>query len=204
VTFLDRSGLAILDRMATQTPWLRRALISAAFVVAACTPSSAPPTSASPTESEAAGVSNLPSGCEPIELRSPAGEPVNLNGIWIQDDQEGRFPSKWWIQTLGDCIWGTGIFDDYTEDPLVSHPMAVQGLQGRVGNDFVIDSTIVLLGPRPTLAIVQTLAEVRIIIDFDPAGEITLREDRILGVQGPRCPEPQTLCPQPLLLRRSG
>jgi hypothetical protein len=190
--------------MATQTPWLRRALISAAFVVAACTPTSAPPTSASPTESEAAEVSNLPSGCEPIDLRSPAGVAVDLNGIWIQDDKEGRQPSKWWIQTLGDCIWGAGIFDDYTEDPLVAHPMAVQGLQGRVGNDFVIDSTIVLLGPRPTMALPETLAEVRLLIEFDPEGQVTLREDRIPGVQGPRCPDPLVVCPQPLLLRRSG
>jgi hypothetical protein len=194
--------LAILDRMASQTPWLR-ALIGAACVVAGCTPSAAPQTSVPPSETPAE-VSNLPPGCEPIELRSPAGEPVNLNGIWIQDDNEGRFPSKWWIQTLGDCIWGAGIFDDYTEDPLVAHPMAVQGLQGRVGNDFVIDSTIVLLGPRPTMALPQTLAEVRLLIEFDPAGQVTLREDRIPGVQGPRCPDPLVVCPQPLLLRRSG
>ena len=189
--------------MSVRMPWLL-ALIGAAGVVAACTPTPAPATSASPTESPAAEAGNLPPGCEPIDLLSPAGEPVNLNGIWIQDDNEGRFPSKWWIQTLGDCIWGTGIFDDYNEDPLVSHPMAVQGLQGRVGNDFVIDSTIVLLGPRPTMALVQTLAEVRLLIEFDPAGQVTLREDRIPGVQGPRCPEPLAVCPQPLLLRRSG
>jgi hypothetical protein len=193
----------MLDRMATQTPWLRRALISAAFVVAACTPSSAPPTSASPTESEAAEVSNLPPGCEPIDLRSPAGEDVDLNGIWIQDDIEGRQPSKWWIQTLGDCIWGTGIFDDYTEDPFAAISFSVQGLQGRVGNDFVIDSTIVLLGPRPAFALPQPLAEVRLLIEFDPAGQVTLREDRIPGVEGPRCPAPLGVCPAPLFLRPS-
>ena len=191
------------SQVAPQTAWLR-SFVGAACLVAACTPTPAPATSVPPTESPAAAVGNLPPGCEPIELRSPAGEPVNLNGIWIQDDKEGRFPSKWWIQTLGDCIWGTGIFDDYTEDPLVAHPMAVQGLQGRVGNDFVIDSTIVLLGPRPTMALPQTLAEVQLLIEFDSAGEITLREDRIPGVQGPRCPDPISLCPAPLLLRRRG
>jgi hypothetical protein len=154
-----------------------------------------------PTESPAAAVGNLPPGCEPIDLRSSAGEPVDFNGIWIQDEEEGRRPAKWWIRTLGDCIWGTGIFDDYTEDEFFARPDSVQGLQGRVGNDFVIDSTIVLLGPRPTMALPQTLAEVRLLIEFDPAGQVTLREDRIPGVQGPRCPEPLTVCPQPLLLR---
>jgi hypothetical protein len=193
----------MLDRMATQTPWLRRALISAAFVVAACTPSSAPPTSASPAESEAAGVSNLPSGCEPIDLRSPAGEAVDLNGIWIQDDKEGRLPSKWWIRTLGDCVWGSGIYDTYSEDEFSAVSFSVQGLQGRVGNDFVIDSTIVLLGPHPSFALPQIFAEVRLLIEFDPAGEITLREDRTPGVQGPRCPDPLVICPAPLFLRPS-
>lgn len=179
------------------------ALVGSACLLAACTPASGPPTSVVPTESPAAAVSNLPTGCEPINLLSPAGEPVDLNGIWIQDDKEGRLPSKWWIQTLGDCIWGTGILDDYTEDPLFALSFSVQGLQGRVGNDFVIDSTIVLLGPRPTMALPQTLAEVRLLIEFDPAGQVTLREDRIPGVQGPRCPEPLAVCPQPLLLRPS-
>lgn len=188
--------------MAARTPWLR-ALIGAACLVAACTPTPAPPASAPPTESPAAAVSNLPTGCEPIDLRSPAGEPVDLNGIWIQDDQESRQPSKWWIRTLGDCIWGTGIYDDYTEDPLFALSFSVQGLQGRVGNDFVIDSTIVHLGPHPALALPQYLAEVRLLIEFDASGEITLREDRIPGVEGPRCPLSFNLCPAPLVLRPS-
>jgi hypothetical protein len=75
---------------------------------------------------------------------------------------------------------------------------------GRVGNDFVIDSTIVLLGPHPTFVSLQYLAEVQLRIEFDSAGEITLREDRIPGIQGPRCPNPLGVCPQPLHLRRSG
>jgi len=190
--------------MATRTPWLRRALVGVACLVAACTPSSAPSSSVLPTGSPAAEVGNLPPACEPINLRSPAGEPVDLNGIWIQDDREGRQAAKWWIRTLGDCIWGTGIYDDYTEDPLFALSFSVQGIQGRVGNNFVIDSTIILLGPHPTFVRPQYLAEVQLLIEFDAAGEITLREDRIPGVQGPRCPEPLVVCPAPLLLRPEG
>jgi hypothetical protein len=190
--------------MATRTPWLR-ALIGAVCLVAACTPTPAPSTSVPPTESPAAAVGNLPPGCEPIDLRSPAGEAVDLNGIWIQDEEGGRQPAKWWIRTQGDCIWGTGIFDDYTEDEFLARPDSVQGLLGRVGNDFVIDSTIALLGPHPSFAVMQLLAEVRLLIEFDPAGEITLREDRVPGVQGPRCPGGSVggYCPAPLLLRPS-
>lgn len=185
--------------MSVRRPWLW-VLLGAACVIAACTPTPAPATSVPPTESPTA-VGNLPLGCEPINLRSPAGETVDLNGIWIQDDKEGRRPSKWWIRTLGDCIWGTGIFDDYTEDEFALS-FSVQGLQGRVGNDFAIDSTIVLLGPHPPSVGPEYLAEVRLLIDFDSAGEIILREDRIPGVQGPRCPEPLGVCPAPLVLRQ--
>jgi len=193
----------MLDRMATQTLWLR-ALIGAACLVAACTPTPAPATSVPPTASPAAAVSYLPPGCEPIDLRSPAGEAVDLNGIWIQDEKGGGRPAKWWIRTLGDCIWGTGIFDDYTEDEFSARADSVQGLQGRVGNDFVIDSTIVLLGPYPTWAVLQLLAEVRLLIEFDADGQIILREDRVPGVEGPRCPDAVSYCPEPLVLRRSG
>ena len=189
--------------MSVRRPWLQ-ALLGAACVIAACTPTPAPPTPVPPTGSPAAEAGNLPPGCEPINLRSPAGEPVDLNGIWIQDEKGGGRPAKWWIRTFGDCIWGTGIFDDYTEEDFFARADSVQGLQGRVGNDFVIDSTIFLLGPYPTFAVPQLLAEVRLLIEFDPAGQVTLREDRIPGVQGPRCPEPLAVCPQPLLLRRSG
>jgi hypothetical protein len=197
------SGLAILDRMAAQTPWLRRALIATACVVAGCAPSAAPPTSVPPTEIPAE-VGNLPSGCDPIDLRSPDGQAVDLNGTWIQGGEGGRTAATWWIRTVGDCIWGTGIFDDYTEGRGVDQPDSVQGLQGRMGDDFVIDSTIVFLGPHPGRAILQYRAEVRIILDFDDDGQIILREDREPGVAGPRCPDPVNYCPPPLVLRRSG
>ncbi len=188
--------------MSVRRPWLR-ALLGAACVIAACTPTPAPATSVPATESPAAEVGNLPTGCEPIDLRSPAGEPVDLNGIWVQDDKEGRRPSKWWIRTLGDCIWGTGIFDEYTEVVIAADPGHVQTFHGTVANDFTIDSDIVLVGPRFVYLELPIFAEVRLLIEFDPAGEIILREDRIPGVQGPRCLDPLSFCPAPLLLRPS-
>jgi hypothetical protein len=143
-----------------------------------------------------AEVSNLPPGCDPIDLRSTTGEPVELTGIWIQDQEGGRQPSEWWIRTLGDCIWGTGLDE-------ASRPDSVQALQGRVGNDFVIEGTIVLLGIDPSQGL-QYHADVRIQIDIDADGGITLREDRLPGLQGPRCPDPVGYCPLPLLLRPAG
>jgi len=189
----------MLDRMTARTAWLL-AQVGVACLVAACTPSSAPSSSVPPTESPAAEAGNLPPGCEPINLRSPAGEAVDLTGVWIQDEEEGRQPARWWIRALGDCIWGTGTYDVYTEDV---HADSVQVLQGRVGNDFVIEGTIVLLGPHLSFATPEYFSEVRLLIEFDQASEITLREDRIPGVEGPRCPDPFLYCPAPLLLRPS-
>jgi hypothetical protein len=188
--------------MSAQAPWLRRALIATACVVAGCTPSAAPQTSVPPTETPAE-VGNLPSGCEPIDLRSTTGEAVELTGIWIQDETEGRLPVTWWIRTLGDCVWGTGVYDEYTDDEFLARAESVQVLQGRVGNDFVIEGTIVLLGPHPAFAVLRYLAEVRLLIEFDADGQVILREDRIPGVQGPRCPDPVGYCPAPLHLRPS-
>ena len=150
-------------------------------------------------------VGNVPSGCEPIDLRSPAGQTVDLNGIWIQDEKEGRRPAKWWIQTFGDCIWGSGTYDDYTEVEFLARADSVQVLQGRIGNDFVIEGTIVLLGPsHAQIVVLQRHAEVRLLIEFDDDGQIMLREDRVPGVRGPRCPNPDGYCPLPLLLRPAG
>ena len=185
--------------MVAPTAW-RRALLGVACLIAACTPTSAPSSSVPPTESPAAEPGNLPPGCEPINLRSPAGEAVDLTGVWIQDEEEGRQPARWWIRALGDCIWGTGTYDVYTEDV---HADSVQVLQDRLGNDFVIEGTIVLLGPHLSFATPEYFSEVRLLIEFDQASEITLREDRIPGVEGPRCPDPFLYCPAPLLLRPS-
>jgi len=186
--------------MSVRRLWLQ-ALLGAACVVAACTPTAAPSSTVPQTESPAAEVGNLPPGCDPIDLRSPDGQAVDLNGTWIHGGEGGGTPATWWIRTVGDCIWGTGIFDDYTEGGPGDQPDSVQGLQGRMGDDFVIDSTIVFLGPD---AVLLYPAEVRIIIDFDDDGQIILREDREPGVEGPRCPDAANYCPPPLVLRRKG
>ena len=128
---------------------------------------------------------------------------MDLNGAWIQSDEGGALPATWWILSMGDCIWGTGILDGFTEDEFLPRSDSVQSLQGTVGNDFVIDGTIVLLGPRPDFVVPQSFAEVRIIIDFDDDGQIILREERVPGVQGPRCRDPILFCPAPLVLRPS-
>jgi hypothetical protein len=78
----------------------------------------------------------------------------------------------------------------------------VQSLNGRIGSDFVITGDIVWLAPRPIGAPGNPAryAPLRMLIEFDDAGEFVLREDRQPGVVGPRCPAPGGYCPDPLVL----
>jgi hypothetical protein len=178
-------------------------------VMTGCTPAPSSPASSAagteaPSPSAAAAVE-----CPPIELRMPDGSLIDLSGIWIQDADSSALQMKWWIRSLGDCFWASGIADIYTDDEFLSRVDSVQAMRGTVRDDFTVDGTIVLLGPHPPFASPPYSSDVRLLIDFDqgeeaPPGdrEIMLRELREPGVQGPRCPDPVVYCPAPLLLRR--
>jgi len=179
-----------------------RLMVGLALVGSGCTSSTTPTTTPQPSESRAPPVGGLPPGCGPIDLRTPSGERVDLDGTWIEVDTPGATPATWWIRTLGDCVWGVGKVDEFPENP---GPDTVQHLRGKVRTDFVIEGEIVLVGPAVATAIAATAyARVELIIEFDEAGLINLREDREHGVQGPRCPNPPFDCPRPVVLRRSG
>lgn len=97
---------------------------------------------------------------------------------------------------MGDCVWGAGKVE---ETPTVAkRPDYVQQLQGRIGTDFVIAGEIVLLGPTGIYGSAPIYSTVQLVIEFDN-GEVLVREDRVAGVEGPRC----TLgyCLSPLVLR---
>ena len=181
-----------------------RPMVAALILLGACTPSISPSPSvqpsASPTET---AVNGLPPGCEPIELRGPNGERIELDGEWVEVVEAGE-PMTWWIRTQGDCVWGNGQVEDVeTQDPFFRQPGQVQSLSGVIGSDFMITGEILFLGPLPA-ALTRSLtpySPLRMLIAFDDAGEITLREDREPMVRGPRCPDPVSYCPAPLVLR---
>jgi hypothetical protein len=110
----------------------------------------------------------------------------------------------WWIQTAGDCVWGAGQVEDVPPPEAVSASVDdVQSLNGRIGSDFVITGDIIWLAPLPISSPGNPAryAALRMLIEFDDAGGIVLREDRQPGVEGPRCPDPGGYCPNPLVLR---
>jgi hypothetical protein len=145
-------------------------------------------------------VGNLPAGCEPIVLRSPSGERVDLDGIWVQDAVGNAKAMKWWLWSFGDCLWGAGMNESYSEEGIGGTADQVQAFRGTIRDDFSIEAEMVLLGPHPAFENPIREAEVRILISIDEDGGITLLEDREPGVTGPRCLH-SSFCPAPLLLR---
>jgi hypothetical protein len=126
---------------------------------------------------------------------------VALDGTWTQEVTEGSPPVTWWIRTVGDCVWGVGKTEDFATDPFADTPDSVQNLRGHIRTDFVIEGDVAHLGPSVFFVGEPVYAPVRILIEFDDAGEIVLREDRAYGVQGPRCDDPGGYCLRPLVLR---
>jgi hypothetical protein len=182
-------------------------LVSAVLVVGACTSSVEPSESEAPSAAPSASFApagNLPPGCEPIDLRGPAGERVDLNGIWSEGGSTAQ-PMTWWIRTEGNCIWGAGQVEDVAPPGSVSAAVhQVQSLSGLIGADLAITGEIILLGSLSVGAPGDPprYSPLRMEIKVDETGNITLHEDRQPGVTGPRCPAPGGYCPAPLVLHR--
>jgi hypothetical protein len=75
-------------------------------------------------------------------------------------------------------------------------------MRGTIGNDFTIAGTAILLAPHDCVCLPQRFADVTFDIVVNDAGGITLEEDREAGVAGPRCVDPSSYCPPPLVLRQ--
>jgi hypothetical protein len=183
----------------------RLALILAgvSIVLAGCSPSGQSPTSAVESQTAAAsgaGAVGLPEGCQPITLLDPAGTPIQLDGFWLEDaPTDGASHMEWWIRVLGDCVWGSGSVSAIEIPPMQLGD--VQVLRGRLGNDYVIDGEIVLLGVSDSFRSDPVYAPVRMLIEFDDDNGVVLREDREPGETGPRCVDPVQACIRPLVLR---
>jgi hypothetical protein len=173
-------------------------LLLGAALLGACLPTtqSSPSAEASASVS-ASAVGNLPPGCEPIELRAPSGERIDLNGTWLEN-AEGA-PMTWRIKTEGNCIWGAGFVESIPYYDAADSGN-IQTLRGHIGSDFAIDGEIVLLGPEVNFLRPPIFAPVQFLIEFGDAGQVILRENREPGVPGPRCVEPTMSCLRPLVL----
>jgi hypothetical protein len=197
----------MLPRMPVR-PRGRFGAVLLALLVCACgastTPSSLADASPSPSAAGPSGEDgSLPQGCQPIDINAPTGEPIALDGEWVAEEHTSSLPETWWILTLGDCLWGAGAIGgtELFEGPDRGR---VQTIRGKIGRDFVVEGEIVEVGtqapgfnPLPSSA----WSPLRLFIEFEDDGTIVLREDRVRGEPGPRCPEPTYSCIPVLVLR---
>ena len=177
------------------------------LVSGACGSTSSPPSSPSGSAPSASAPSAAGSAddCPAISLVSPGGSQVELSGEWGGGEwfQTPGTNERTFFLQRGACVWASIMDDEFRADP---QPQASQLaiFYGRLGSDFSIDGTLVVMmrwsdtftygnqppGPMPF----------RLKVEFDADGSPVLREDRVPGVQGPRCPNPVMWCPDPTVL----
>lgn len=171
-------------------------LILAALV--ACAPST---DGGTPLPSEVAGAT--PGGatedCEPLELRAPSGERVDLSGTWrASSGRLVEYTETAWLLQDGECISGSVMNDDFLSGDAGG---SLANVGGRIGSDFAIPMTVAILDYPEGVAQMRALSQMTMLIEWDDAGRIRLREDREPGELAERCP-PEFLdaCPAPLVL----
>ena len=188
----------------TRTHLMAAAVI--ALNVVACQPSDAEPTSPVSSPSAAPPFSNLPAGCSEVDLRAPDGSAVDLSGEWTGTSWfSGRsVGERTFILQLGDCVWIT-ITDERFHTQPVQGESVLGVLLGTLATDSSISGDLVTVlrdAPVGGFSDQQTFAAVRLLVEFDEDGQITIREDREPGVSGPRCTQPPSACPNPVELLR--
>jgi hypothetical protein len=157
-----------------------------AVLISCGPPVSEPSAVPDPTSSGGTSAQGLPPDCGAIDLRDPRGRSVELDGIWTDAAANVPVPMSWYVRTQGDCFWASGSVED-PESDFSGYTADVQIITGRIGSDFTIEGENVRLGPPASFLNETIYAPMRLLIEFSDGGEVVLREDRVLGVEGPRC-----------------
>jgi hypothetical protein len=157
--------------------------------MAACSASTAP----SPTGSPAASGASEAGDCGELELLGPAGQPVELAGVWApRAPADGFFQGsseRTWIQHSGSCLQAAIMDDAFRADP--DHVGTIDDPSGNLGIRHGSPWAPSLVAP------------LRLLIEFQADGAIRLVEDRDPEVDGPRCyttPGGDPYCPPPVIL----
>jgi hypothetical protein len=177
--------------------------------VASGTPATPPPSSGA---SARPGGGELPPGCEPIDLRSPNGQQIDLGGAWSGPQPwVGFFQSSTettWIRQLGDCVWGSVMDAEFRSNPNFQGTFEQRGgnlgsLVGRITSDFAIEAQLISIR-HGSPAAPSPAAAIRLLIEFGPDGATILREERDPDELSPRCYEVQgdPYCPAAVILHR--
>jgi hypothetical protein len=173
--------------------------------VSACNTAPASPSSTiqPPSESQAAG--GLPPDCEPITLRDPDGQRVDLTGAWEGLDGSDVLAApeeQVWLHQLGDCLYGS-VLGVYPESAAGDSETFVVDLGGRIDPAFTVDLEVVFVyqDARFPFAPYSTM---ELAIEWNPDGRIRLREIRDLNERAGRCAaQPTFECPPPVIWYRA-
>ena len=110
--------------------WL--AVLGLAIVLMGCVPAtSAPSTGASGSLLPGASAAPATSVCQDIDLQLPNGDPLDLTGTWLGNDD-----AYWMVTQLGDCVWGAA--SDLYGFPDGSHTYWQIYLRGTLLPDFTM------------------------------------------------------------------
>lgn len=107
------------------------AILAMVGLVAACSPASGTPVPSGSGGAPSAASSGVDlAQCQPLDLVLPSGEPLDLTGSWLGND-EGPYQ----VRQFGDCLWWVGQNATFT-----------MLFFGRVQQDFMV------VGPWSTVA----------------------------------------------------
>jgi hypothetical protein len=80
--------------------WL--AVLGLAIALMGCVPATSAPSSAGSGGQQPSGsAAPATSVCQDIDLQLPNGDPLDLTGTWLGNDD-----AYWMLTQLGDCVWG--------------------------------------------------------------------------------------------------
>jgi hypothetical protein len=166
--------------------------------LAACTFSpTGSPAATKPAESEVPD--GLALDCQPMELRAPTGEVIDLTGTWagsgvlVGDDETA------WLNQIGDCVFGSVIGGDPVGE-LVGRE-SITNLTGRLSADFRIEFDVAILAQADVFQMGEHSTMV-VLIEWDDDGRLRLREDRARGATAGRCIQARFDCPDPVIWYR--
>jgi hypothetical protein len=157
-----------------------------------------PPTPSIGPSATAPAQAGLPEGCEPLDLRGPDGETVDLSGSWAGSGILAISADEVVVlNQVGGCVYGS------MTGPDGNGQQAVTILVGRINPNFTIDFEVVTI-TRPARDPVfrYPFAEsstVVMVIEWDGEGRLRLREDREPGEIAERCVQPTLPCPDPVI-----
>lgn len=129
-----------------------------------------PSASGAPTQAPSPAAEAELTDCPPVDLRSPAGNPVNLTGTWYGSDSTVVY----YLTQKGSCVWWAGGFATSETSP----DFVYGGLggytsvfTGNIKTDFTVEGTWVTVRARGLLIDAGQSGTMILQIEFAGEGE---------------------------------